>query len=280
MWIPLLLTLFPSQTPTSALERARLAFEQGAYKDVVALAGASASESDAPRLAYLVGEAELVLDAPAAAEASFRAVLARRPQALPAQVGLGRALVAQDKLEDAGKTLDAALAAAPEDVGVLVAHGLLASRLGRAEVARKELLRAHELEPKNPWTARGCVEVLLRADDIPAAAEVAEAFASAAPRHPMGPFLMGWTMELDGEDEAALEQYRRALELDPRCLDAHKNLAILCHTLSDTYRVRERVELAYEHYRAYFELGGRDAELKRMYDELLKFQESILGESK
>src|SRR5262245_40980348 len=164
MLLTLLVALVPFQTETSALDQARAAFEKGAYKEVVALAQGEASAADAPRLAYLVGEAQLVLGAPKEAEASFRAVLAQRPQAIPAQVGLGRAQFAQDKLDEAGKTLAAALAAAPKDVGALTAHGLLASLLGRAEEAKKELALAYELDRKNPLTVRGYVEVLLRVD--------------------------------------------------------------------------------------------------------------------
>lgn len=280
MLTPLLLTALTFQGQASVLDRARVAFEKGAYKEVVELAKGAASESDAPRLAYLAGEAQLVLGAPSEAEASFRAVLAKRPQALPAQVGLGRALYEQQRFDEAGKTLEAALKADPKDVGALTAHGLLASLLGRAEEAKKELALAHELDPKNPLTVRGYVEVLLRLNDTPGAAAVIESFSKAAPRHPLGPFLMAWTMELDGEDEAAIEQYQLALERDPSFLDAHKNLAILCHTLSNTYQDKERVELAYAHYQEYFDLGGKDAELKTMFASLVAFKEQILGTGK
>lgn len=280
MLTTLLLTTLPFQVQAATLDRARAAFEKGAYKEVVELAKGGASETDAPRLAYLAGEAQLVLGAPSEAEASFRAVLAKRPQALPAQVGLGRALYEQQRFDEAGRTLEAALKTDPKDVGALTAHGLLASLLGRSDEAKKELARAYELDPKNPLTVRGYVEVLLRVDDTPGAANVIESFSKAAPKHPLGPFLMGWTMELDGEDEGAIEQYQQALARDPNFLDAHKNLAILCHTLSNTYQIRERVELAYAHYQKYFELGGRDAELKTMFASLLAFKEQILGAEK
>jgi len=280
MLIPLVLCVLPFQAPASSLEQARAAFERGAYKEVVALARGPASEGDAARLAYLVGEAQLVLGAPLEAEASFRAVLARRPQALPAQVGLGRALCALQKFDEAETTLAAALAADPKDVGALTAHGLLSSLLGRAEVAKKELAQAWQLDPKNALTVRGYVEVLLRVDDTPAAASVIESFEKTHPKHPLGPFLLAWTMELDGEDEQALAQYQLALERDPGFLDAHKNLAILCHTLSNTYQQKERVELAYAHYQRYFDLGGKDPELATMFESLVAFKEQILGAAK
>jgi tetratricopeptide (TPR) repeat protein len=88
---------------------------------------------------------------------------------------------------------------------------------------------------------------------------------------------MGWVMERDAEDEQALEQYERALALDATFLDAHKNLAILCHTLSNTYQDKARTKLAFAHYERYFALGGKDATLRAMYDNLVNFKDQILG---
>jgi len=274
--LPTLLAAFAaSGTP---LEEATKAFQSGEYAKVLELAAVpGAKPDDAPRLAYLAGEAQLALGAPSEAEKSFRGVLAVRPKAVPAQVGLGRALTALARFDEAEPILVGALAAEPKDVGALVAHGLLLSLTGKPDEAKQALARAWALDPKGALTARGYVEVLLRADDVPGAAAIAEAFMTARPAHPLGPFLFAWTLETDGEDAQAIEQYRSALERDPNFVDAHKNLAILCHTLSNTYKVKERVLLAYEHYERYFALGGKDPELERMYKDLLSFKEQILG---
>jgi len=273
---PLLAVLAASGTP---LEQATLAFQSGEYAKVLELAAVpGADASDAPRLMYLAGEAQLALGAPSEAEKAFRTVLAARPKAVPAQVGLGRALTALLRFDEAEPVLAAALAAEPKDVGALVAHGLLLSNTGKSDEAKKALEQAWKLDPKGALTARGYVEVLLRADDVPGAAAIAEQFMEARPAHPLGPFLFAWTLERDDEDEQAIEQYQTALERDPDFIDAHKNLAILCHTLSNTYKVKERVLLAYEHYERYFALGGKDQELERMYKDLVSFKQQILGE--
>lgn len=274
--LPILSTLLALLAGTP-LEEATLAFQAGEYTKVLALAAKAGTDADGARLTYLAGEAQLVLGAPAEAERAFRAVLAQRPAAVPAQVGLGRALTALDKHDEAAKVLAAALKAAPEDVGALTAHGLLLSVTGRSKEARQELERAWKLDPKNALTVRAYVEALLRADAGPEAAGVVETFAKARPEHPLGPFLLAWTMERDGDDEEAIAQYQESLARDANFVDAHKNLAILCHTLSNTYQDKARVELSYAHYERYFALGGKDPELRAMYDNLVAFKQDILG---
>ncbi|MSR62712.1 MAG: tetratricopeptide repeat protein [Planctomycetes bacterium] len=270
-----LLVFAPRGTP---LEQATQAFQAGEYAKVLELAKANASDAtDGPRLTYLAGEAELVLGAPSAAEAAFRAVLVKRPKAVPAQVGLARALIGLARFDEGEKAAAVALALDAKDAGARIAHGLALSNLGRADEAKQELAQALKADPKDPSCVRGFVEVLLRADDAPAAAEIAEGFVKARPQHPLGPFLLAWTLERDGEDAAAIEQYQHALELDPNFLDAHKNLAILAHTLSNSYQDKERVKLAFAHYERYFALGGKDPELRQTYDNLLSFKDQILG---
>jgi tetratricopeptide (TPR) repeat protein len=89
----------------------------------------------------------------------------------------------------------------------------------------------------------------------------------------MGPFLKAIALEKEGKDDDAIQAYEAALERDDKFLDAHKNLAILCHTRNPTYADRERTEKAMAHYARYFELGGSDAKLKQMYDTMKAFFE-------
>lgn len=262
----------------SALESAVADFRAGRFAAVVeAREHLPADVREAARVQYLVGEALLVLDRPEEAERAFAATVAARPAAVPAQVGLGRARTRLGRFDEAETSLAAALAADPKDLGALVAQGELSLARGDLEAAEKRLAAAHASAPDDPLAARAWFEVLLRKQDSAAAAELAEGLMRSRPEHPLGPFLLAVVMERDGEDEAAQAQYQRTLELDPTFVDAHKNLAILCHTLSRDYTDKQRAKLAYDHYAAYFRLGGGDQRLRAMYDELLKYEEQILG---
>ncbi len=260
------------------LARAVEAFQAGKYAAVVeAAAVLEPTAGDYPKLQYLVGESQLLLQRPADAQASFRKVLELRPKAVPALVGLGRALARSGEFAAAASPIRAALELEPKDVQARAALGELQMRKGELEAARKTLAAVCADAPEDVVATQIYFETLLRSEDGIAAAKLAEDYAQRRPEHPLGYFLLAVIMERDGADAEAIAQYQVALLKDETFLDAHKNLAILCHTLSDTYKVKERVKLAYEHYKRYFELGGGDQHLRAMYDQLLAYKDQILG---
>jgi tetratricopeptide (TPR) repeat protein len=275
-----LLTLSAGAAPAgeTALERAVADFQAGRFSAVVAARETLPQDAhERARVQYLVGEALLVLDRFEEAERAFADALSARPKAVPALVGRGRALTGLGRFDDAGAPLKAALELERGDVGARVALGELALAKGDLEGARERLGEAHAAAPDDALAARAWFEVLLRSGSRAEAAELAESLIARRPQHPLGDFLLAVVMEQDGDDRSAQAQYLRALELDPTFLDAHKNLAILCHTLSQDYTDKERAKLAYDHYAAYFRLGGGDAHLRALYDELLKYEDQILG---
>jgi predicted Zn-dependent protease len=276
--LALLAVSSPLLAGSTPLERAVEAFQAGKYTAVVEAAPSVAADSpDYPKLCYLVGESQLLLQRPADARASFEKALAQKPKAVPVLVGLGRALMRSGELDAGAAALDKALALEPKDLQARVALGELQLHRGETAVARNTLAEAYASAPDDVTAAQLYCEALLRAEDPAAAAEVAESYMKRRPEHPLGYFLLAVVMERDGADKEAIENYQLALAKDETFLDAHKNLAILCHTLSHNYTIRERTLLAYEHYKLYFELGGGDQTLRAMYDELLKYKDAILG---
>lgn len=275
------LASFAPAARAQTVEAALAAFKGGEWKKSIEAADAvPASAEERPRADYLIGETQLVLGDASAAEAAFRRVLAKRPSAVPAKTGLGRALTQLERFDDAEGVLKEAAALDVKDASVKAALGELHVRAKKLDVGRAELAEAYALDPKNPSIARSYCEALWAANDEDAATKVATALIKALPKHPMGAFLQALEQERLGKDGKAIELYQAALALDPHFLDAHKNLAILCHTRNPMYQDGKRTDLAFEHYQRYFDLGGKDDELKRNYDMLVETFEKYFGRPK
>lgn len=255
-----------------ALDDALAAMKRGEYPRVLEIAAeVPAEHADYARVQYVAGETYLAVGDAKSAGQAFARTLERRPEAVPALLGLGRSLLVRAELAEAETHLGAALELAPEDPAAKRAFGELRLAQGEVEEARELLSAVYELDPSDPQSVRALFELHLRAGELDPADALVVRFAKKHKKHPLGPCLQGVVLERRGEPERAIAAYERALELDERYLDAHKNLAILGHTLSDTYRIQARNELALAHYERYFALGGRDPALERVYQQMKSF---------
>ena len=276
-----IVTCIATRASASEVEKALTEMKAGRWKQALEVAGAvKAESSEFARAQYVCGETYLVLGDAKLAEASFRAVLGKKPDAAPAIVGLGRALTLGDKAEEAVTVLADVVRRDASDAMALLALGQAHLALKKAREAKLELGKAYELEPTNPEVARGWVEYLFTENDLAKASKVAQDLGKALPAHAMGPFLEGLALERDHKDSKALEAYELALKRDPNFLDAHKNLAILCHTQNPLYQDTERTQKALEHYERYFALGGKDDELKHVYEQFKSFYEAYMQPKK
>ena len=259
------------------LQQALDAFKKGKYRETVKLASKVPTEApDHAKARYLAGEAYLKLEGPKEAEKAFRDVLALRPKAVPAMVGLGRAREAQDDLEEAEKLYRAAIKADAKDASARRALGELQFRQEKFGKARATLRAAYKLAPTDPFCARMLFQVLMQSGDVKGAEKIAKKLIKTKPGHPMGYFLMAVLMERKRKVNDAAELYEKALALDERFLDAHKNLAILLHTNNPEYKDRQMLKDALEHYESYFMLGGQDKELRNTWRQLKRFVDAEL----
>ena len=254
------------------IDRALAAFEKGEYETVIELTAQVAEDAEErPRARYLAGEAHLLLRQPEPAEKAFREVLVSRPKAVPAWVGLGRALDALKKTEEAEEVLTKAVKLDPKSAAAKRALGELLMHQGELGKARTLLKAAYKLDPDDALSARALVEVLLLGSDAGGAERVAKKLEKARPNHPMGYFLHGLVRERKGKIEDAIDYYETALGFDERFLDAHKNLAILYHTNNPDYADLDRVRKALHHYEEYFGLGGKDPALRDVWRRFQRF---------
>jgi len=258
------------------LDKALSALKAGEWKSAIEIAEKVKADSpDYARAQYVCGEAQLVLNDAPMAEASFRRVLEKNADATPALIGLGRALSAEAKYPEALEKLGKAVKLDPKDPLAILALGQTHLAMKLTKEAKAELGAAYQLDPKNPLVVRGWCEWLFAENDNAKALKAAVDLSKSQPKHPMGPFLEGLALERDGKDGKAIEAYEEALKRDASFLDAHKNLAILCHTRNPMYQDAARTQKSLEHYERYFSLGGKDAELERTYLQFKGFFEEM-----
>lgn len=251
-----------------ALDDALAAYKAGEFEKAASLAGAvPATDPSKSKAQYLVGEAELARFRFDEAAAAFRAVLEAKKDAVPALTGLGRALAGKGDRDGAEKNLRTALELDAKDLGVRRSLAEFLTESGRAADALA-LLDAvpSKVPPADALWARARVEACLGASKLDEASRTAKTYDQAAPGTAMGYFLRALVLDRKGDDAEAIEAYEKAIAKEPRFLDAHKNLAILCTARNPMYRDKERLKKAYAHYDKYFELGGRDQQLKGVYD--------------
>jgi tetratricopeptide (TPR) repeat protein len=186
---------------------ARNLHELGRTREAVEALDKAAGELSADaRGAAMLGAAYLAIGRPADAEARFRAVLAAdagKPataERLPVRMGLGEALEAQNKLDDADAAYAEAQKIAPKSGALLERRGRLAVRRGKLEDANAlydEAIKlgnptiglrvaAGELAFKTNHLpeARTLIESAIKDDDRSAAATLLLARIEAATNHP------------------------------------------------------------------------------------------------
>jgi tetratricopeptide (TPR) repeat protein len=258
-----------------AIDDAKEKFSGGDFTGALAVAdGIPEDDADYAKAQYLAGEIGLLLGDPAAAEKAFRAALAKKPGAEPILTGLGRALLERDQVAEASKVLDQAAKAAPESGRALCFLGIARMRGSEGRKGRKEVERGAQLAKDDPEVARASVVAYLADQDTDDALRAAQRFQKAQPKSPMGPFLVALVQEREKKYDDAIASYEAAAKLDDTFLDAHKNLAILCIAQNPLYTNQERTGKAMKHFERYFALGGRDAQVKQIWETLQQFIDS------
>ena len=163
------------------------------------------------------------------AEREFKVALILAPEFYPAQTGLGYVELARKEPEDALPHFERALAAVGRDVSALVGGGLAFLALNRETDALFAFESATAVDPSLVDIKRR-VEVLRfrgLGQDLAAARqaaregkldEAARAYASAIASSPDSPFLyreLAVVERRQGNTDAALSDFRKALALDP-----------------------------------------------------------------
>ncbi len=163
---------------------------------------------------------------------------------VPARMALADAYASSGRLDDAEKTLLAAMAAAPDRAALHVQLGRVRQGHGRTAEARQAFSRALAIEPASVAALTGLSLLDLQAGrGREARARVAKALASRPDDAPL------WLLEARlaasmGDDAAAEPALRRVLAADPDALEAYEILARLYVRKRDLDRAARELESA------------------------------------
>ena len=202
----------------------------------VAQAGAAHSatrataRADAPWQAHhTLGAAQDRLGEPRAATAAYRAALAKvgthDAERITVLFNLGRCCRASGDLGDAVKCLRDCLAASPEDGAAARELAVALEAAGDSEAAVATLRKYLVRSPADLETTRTLGAILFSRGDLLAAREVLYGLAHRAPDDVDGLVRLGLVHARLGDAREAEIRWRRALALDPACVEARANLA-------------------------------------------------------
>ncbi len=190
-----------------------------------------------------LGRALLRRGEPALAMAALEAIPAASRTAA-ASAMLARAQFAAGKGAEATATLDAALARAPDDPGLLLVKGATEIRAGRTAEARKAFERAAAKDPAG-WEAPLALARLAAADgNLEGAETLLRTAAEKGPAEPEVLAAQGALAFVRGDGSAAEAFYGKALAADPRNAPALSGMARLAMARGDLAGARAFAEKA------------------------------------
>lgn len=182
------------------------------------------------------------LKKPAQAAAVLRDVLKQHPEMAAAHLGLGLALSADGKIEEASRVLDEAVRRDPNNPFALHAQGLVALRLSQADRALAAFDKALVLRKDFAGAMIGRGDALLALGKGDQAIEAYTRASALAPRSAYPHALRGIAFEKMKRLPEAEAAYREALKIDPEDVRIMNNLAFVL--ASQKVKLDEALKLA------------------------------------
>lgn len=225
-WMSSAVAMAPGQ-PNVLQAQARLFTEMGLFSDAEeSYKSAIASHPGLPQLKLDL--ASLYLDKlkkPPQAIAILRDVIRQNPDMAAAHLGLGLALSADGRIDEASRELDEAVRRDPNNPYALHAQGLVALRLGQADRALASFDKALTIRRDLAGATIGRGDALLALGRGEQALEAYSRAATLAPTSAYPHALRGQAFEKMRRLPEAEAAYRDALRIDPNDLRVMNNLA-------------------------------------------------------
>jgi predicted CXXCH cytochrome family protein len=149
----------------------------------------------------------------------------------------------ESALQEAEMLLRSALNAAPDDVLVLNAMGVVAASTGRTDEAREFAARAVEISPTNDESLQLLTELCYRAGDFDAGIDYGERLLAINRWRAVDHARQSAMYRKTGQARRAAESDERLLELDPTNLAARRTLVQTYRDLGDDEEAERQAEI-------------------------------------
>ena len=211
-----------------------LELQDGRPDAALAAIGLAAAAAPAePRYQFGLGQALQALGRWNEAAVAYRRVVRSEPESADAHFALGVVLQRGGELAPAAAAYRGALALRAGDAAALSNLGTVLREMGDVEGAIGLLEAARRLEPLVASHAVNLGVAFCQRRDFAAAEAILRAALEGEPDHPEAAFNLGNALRGLGRPREALEQYRRAAALRPDYADALNNLGNVLKELGD-----------------------------------------------
>ncbi|MCP5368076.1 MAG: PEP-CTERM system TPR-repeat protein PrsT [Hyphomicrobiales bacterium] len=161
---------------------------------------------------------------------------------------LGAAAVRSRDLEKGAAYLAQAAEINPDDAASQARFGATQIGLGKIDAGIAALEKALELDPTLDQATYALFTTYMRQKQYDKALEIAAKVKAEKPDRSIGHSMEGVVMSAKGDAAASRAAFNRALEVDPKSIDARVNLAALEVRAGDVDAARKQLEAAQEHY--------------------------------
>ncbi|MDE3178696.1 MAG: tetratricopeptide repeat protein, partial [Acidobacteriota bacterium] len=251
--------------PSDAAANGKLAMVLDAYQQYAAAAvcyrRAHLLNPASFRWIYNLGYAEMKLGRYSEAATAFRAALNMNPGFLPAKLNLAESLYSAGQLKASSELFLEILQKNPENVEAHYGLGRVEAAEGNAMAAAREIERACELFPEYGG-AQYALALAYRklgqpekaaphfaayqanVTTVPPAVDPLRAEVQQLDQGPLAIMRHGLDLAEGGNIEGAIQEYQRALALDPRLIQAHINLIQLYARAGENDKAEEEYHKA------------------------------------
>src|ERR1035438_9744997 len=221
----------PQAKEAKYLEKGRKEFEKKNYAvAVLHFKNAMAAQPSDAEPYYQLGMTHLAGNDVNSAAAYFRKATELNPKHTAAQLKLAELMStsrSREMVEEAQKrTLDV-LAILPDDIDALDIMAVTELRLGKPESAEAHLEQALRKSPSNLRSSIALAQTRLARKDVAGAEEALKQAAVQAPKSPEPRVYLGGFYQALGRTPEAEQEFRRALEIDPKNGPALLNLGAM-----------------------------------------------------